>query len=375
MSAQTQASAWMPPLQALVENSLPPTSCGRVIGLIGDHPSTYARSPHMWQPALAALGIDASYLPLDVRAERLPKVVRFLRQSEACLGANVTVPYKEMVVPLLDEIDGTARAVGAVNTIVRSPDGRLIGANTDGTGLRDALLRPVGGAPVVNTLAGATVLVIGAGGAGRAAAIALAPLLSPGDLLVTNRSVERARAVTAIVSSQGHRASAIPDALLDRHLPGVTLVINATTRGQAGIFKESTAGGRETWTCLEPYSALAPASPARLPAMAEDAFLARWLSKSAADIAANHARSRERIRLLPRTAAVFDMIYAPSETVLLRHAREEGLATANGRGMNIAQAVAACVDHICRPMLVHQGIDPDAARGLVLHEMARAWDG
>lgn len=374
MSAQTQASAWIPPLQALVENSLPPTSCGRFIGLIGDHPSTYARSPHMWQPALAAVGIDAAYLSLDVRAERLPKVVQFLRDSEACLGANVTVPYKEAVCPLLDELDGTARPVGAVNTIIRTSVGGLIGANTDGIGLIDALLRPTDSPPLVETLRGATVLLTGAGGAARAAAVALAPLLESGELLVTNRTFKPARAVVAASSRHGCRASVIPDALLDRHLPGVTLVINATTRGQAGIFKESTAGGGETWTCLEPYSALAPASPARLPAMPEDAFLARWSSKSAADIAANHARSRERIRLLPRTAAVFDMIYAPSETVLLRHAREEGLATANGRGMNIAQAVAACVDHICRPVLVHQGIDPEAARGLVLHEMARAWD-
>ncbi len=365
----------MAPLQALVENTLPPASGDRFIGLIGDHPSTYARSPRIWQPALAALGIEAAYLSLDVRAERLSQVVQFLRRSEACLGANVTVPYKETVVPFLNEIDPTAGDLGVVNTIVRASGGRLIGANTDGIGLIDALLRPADGPPLVQTLRGATVLLIGAGGAARAAAVALAPLLESGELLVTNRTFTPARAVVASASTRGCRASVVPDALLDRHLPGVTLVINATTRGQTGIFKENSADGRETWTCLEPYSALAPAAPTRLPAKSRDAFFANWSAESAADISANHARSRERIRMLPANAAVFDMIYAPAETALLRHAREEGLRTANGRGMNIAQAAAACVDHICHAWILRQGIDAEAARGRVLQAMARAWEG
>ncbi len=364
----------MAPLQALVENPLAPTERAAFIGLIGDHPSTYARSPRMWQPALAALGIDATYLALDVRAERLPQVVQFLRRSEACLGANITVPYKETVSPLLDEVDEATRPFGAVNTIVRSPASRLIGANTDGVGLINALLRPLDGPPLVATLRGATVLLIGAGGAARAAAMALAPRLGPGELLVNNRKFQPARAVVAATSRHGCRASVIPDAYLDRYLPDVALLINATTRGQAGMFTETSGDGQQMWSCLEPYSALAPASPARLPAMPTDRFFVEWSEASAADIAVNQARSRERVRLLPPTAAVFDMIYAPSETTMLRHAREAGLRSANGRDMNIAQAVAACVDHICRPLLVQQGIDPEAVRARVSQVMAGAWE-
>ena len=373
MSAQTHAPAWMAPLQALVENRLPSASCNHFIGLIGDHPSTYARSPRIWQPALEALGIDAAYLSLDVRAERLSQVVQFLRRSDACLGANVTVPYKETVVPFLNETDATTHDLGAVNTIVRASGGRLIGANTDGVGLIDALLRPADGPLIVQTLRGATILLIGAGGAARAAAVALAPLLESGELLVTNRTLDPARAIVSSVSRHGCRASVVPEPLLDRYLSGVTLVINATTRGQAGIFKQSSADDREMWTCLEPYSALAPASPASLPAMPEDAFFEKWSAASAADIGANHALSRERVRLLPADAVVFDMIYAPSETVLLQHARQRGLRTANGRGMNIAQAVAACVDHICHAWILRQGVDTETARGRVLKAMARAW--
>ncbi len=364
----------MAPLQVLVENRLPQASTVYFIGLIGDHPSTYARSPRIWQPALAALGIDAAYLSLDVRAERLSEVIHFFRRSDACLGANVTMPYKETVVPLLNETDATAHGLGAVNTIARASGGRLIGANTDGIGLINALLRPADGPPLVQTLRGATVLLVGAGGAARAAAAALAPLLESGELRVVNRKYKPARNVVAVASSRGCRALVVPEPLLERYLSDVTLVINATTRGQAGIIKESSENRRETWTCLEPYSALAPASPARLPAESPDTFAAKLSAESAADIAANHARSRERIRMLPANAAIFDMIYAPEETVFLRHARERGLRAVNGRGMNIAQAVAACVDHICRAWILRQGAGVETARGRVSQAMARAWD-
>jgi shikimate dehydrogenase len=360
------------PLQALVDNVLPSEVSGALIGLIGDHPSTYARSPRIWWPALERFGIRALYLPLDVAPARLPAIVALLRRTEACLGANVTAPYKEAVIPLLDEIDAAARAIGAVNTIVRTPDGRLVGANTDGVGLVSALLRPHDSGSLVDTVYGLTVMLIGAGGAASAAAAALAPLLGSGRLLVTNRSHDRAQAVAARAVACGGRATAIPEDALEAHLPAVELVINASVRGQAGIHKEPNG-----WTTLESYSALGPAHPAVLQEGPRDAsateFLAAWRTRSAGDIDLNHATSRARIRLLPRNAAVYDMIYAPPETPTLRHAREAGLRGANGRWMNIAQAVEAFVEHICaRPLAA--GGDPQAARAEAARIMAGAWD-
>ncbi len=363
------APAWMAPLQALVDNPLPVTVRGGFVGLIGDHPSTYARSPKIWEPALAVLEMDATYLPLDVPADRLSQVVGLLRRSDACLGANVTVPYKETVTPLLDEVDASAAAIGAINTIVRPVGGRLIGANTDGIGLLSALRVDEAG-PLIGRLEGATVLLIGGGGAARAAVVALAPLLGSGELLVTNRSEDRARAVAALAGGHGARARAVPDGELEACLPAVALVINASLRGQAGIYRRP-----EGWAALQPYSALAPAHPAVLPPMPEGDFLAAWSARSADDVEANHAISRARVRRLPPHAVVYDMIYAPAETTTLRHAREAGLRAANGRGMNIAQAVASCVDHICRRSLDARGVDPEAARALVRRVMAGAWDG
>jgi shikimate dehydrogenase len=363
-----QPPAWLAPLQALVENRLDGRGRATFIALIGDHPSSYARSPRIWTPALEALEIDAAYLALDVLAERLPAVVGALRRRD-CLGANVTVPYKMDVLPLLDAVDDAARAAGAVNTIT-SRGGRLIGSNTDGAGLVAALLGAGGTGEPVALLDGATVLLIGAGGAGRAAAVALAPGLGTGRLLVTNRHHDRAIDLAALAAAAGAQATAVPEGQLDEHLSHVDLVINASSRGQAGV--RVTAAG---WTSLERYSALAPATPALLSPMPEEVVLAECSARSAADITANHAVSRRRVRSLPAHAVVFDMVYAPAETVMLRHARDAGLRAANGREMNIHQAAIACVDHICRDALATAGWSPVPARAAVVRIMSRAWEG
>ncbi|MGH7187247.1 MAG: shikimate dehydrogenase family protein, partial [Pseudomonadota bacterium] len=156
--------SWLAPLAALVDNTLPAEAPPAVAGLIGDHPSTYARSPRIWTPALAAMDVPARYLPLDVPADRLPALLRWMRETAACLGVNVTTPHKTQVMQYLDRIDGTASAIGAVNTIVRHPDGTLAGTNTDTVGVLAALRHRERGGPLVPQLGGLTVLLLGAAG-------------------------------------------------------------------------------------------------------------------------------------------------------------------------------------------------------------------
>lgn len=362
------APAWLAPLQTLVTNPLPSVTAAGLAGLVGDHPSSYARSPRMWARAFAVLGIDAVYLPLDVPAGGLAGLLALLRGTDRALGVNITVPYKEAAVPLLDALEPEAARIGAVNTVTRDRDGRLVGANTDGPGLLEALQRPGDEPPLVDRLEGLGVLLIGAGGAARAAAFALAPHLAGGRLFITNRHLARAEALAAAVRACGGRADAVGDDAVDEVLPGVRLVINASVRGQAGIIACD-----DGWTLLEPYSALAPATPPVLPAGDSAAFAAAFAAQAAADVAANHARSRARMRRLPPDAVVYDMIYAPRETTTMRHAREVGLRAVGGRWMNIAQAVRACLDHLCRDALAARGIDPAAVRPVVTRAMAEAW--
>src|SRR5512132_3246227 len=101
--------------------------------LIGD-PVGHSLSPAMHTAALAAAGLDAwSYTAETVRADALPGVVKRLRQPDWA-GANVTVPHKRAVMPLLDGVTPVAAAIGAVNTIVKQAGGQLIGHNTDAAG-------------------------------------------------------------------------------------------------------------------------------------------------------------------------------------------------------------------------------------------------
>ena len=129
------------------------------------HGISYSASPAMQTAAFRAAGLPWSYELMDVAPAELPAAVAALRGPEM-VGANVTIPHKVAVMALLDELEGAAAAVGAVNTI-RRDGGRLVGSNTDVAGIQ-AALGAVGVEPV-----DARALVLGAGGSARAAGIAL----------------------------------------------------------------------------------------------------------------------------------------------------------------------------------------------------------
>jgi shikimate dehydrogenase len=162
--------------------------------ILGDRPSQYAKSPAIWNSAFGALEINATYVPLDVPRDNLAQLVKTLRDIPEYVGGNVTVPYKVEILQYLDRLDPLAEAIGAVNTIVRGETGELVGYNTDGQGAVDALTKaqPRRPAPFMESLAGARVLLLGAGGAARAVAHYLSQQLGSGRLWIANRSHGRA---------------------------------------------------------------------------------------------------------------------------------------------------------------------------------------
>ena len=141
------------------------TASTGLVAVLG-HPVAHSLSPRMHNAAFRAQGVDMVYLAFDVHPERLGAAVDGLR-ALGLRGANVTVPHKERVILLLDEVEPLAARLGAVNTIVNE-DGRLMGHNTDVAGFREALrtVRPEGAR-------GLRCLVAGAGGAARAVVAAL----------------------------------------------------------------------------------------------------------------------------------------------------------------------------------------------------------
>ena len=163
------------------------TAKTRVIGIIGD-PIGHTRSPAMHNAALEELGLDGVYVAFHVSPARLRDAVRAVRALDLA-GLNVTVPHKERILPMLDDVTSRARLIGAVNTVYRRRD-ELHGDNTDATGFLRAL-KDVGFRPRRRRA-----LVVGAGGAARAVVAALHEA-GAGQIVVVNRSSGRRRSLAA----------------------------------------------------------------------------------------------------------------------------------------------------------------------------------
>ena len=270
------------------------------VGLIGN-PVAHSFSPRFQQAALDALGISAHYALWPTKAEDLSERVASLL-AKNCLGANVTIPYKEAVLPFMDVVDPLAARIGAVNTIVHRNE-YLYGYNTDAPGLLHALTEQGVGQQLDAehfSFAGSTAIILGAGGAARGAAFAL---VSAGieRLIIINRNLERAQRLAADV--QRHTACAVfslsdPEFLIPQP---ASLIINATPVGMHRADQHGKHEDNERATPLR------------------------------ADILA---------RFDPDTL-VYDMIYHPTETRLLCQARILGLRAVNGLSMLLHQGAQA----------------------------------
>jgi shikimate dehydrogenase len=166
-------------------------------------PVAHSRSPQMHNAALAAAGLhDWRYLRLPLPPELFGETVRAL-PAAGFRGVNVTIPYKVAALALADEASATARAVGAANTLTFE-DGRIVAENTDAPGLLAAIGEPV---------AGRSALVLGAGGAGRAAAWALSD--AGADVALWNRTAEGAAALAAELGVRAVQIAAPADILVN----------------------------------------------------------------------------------------------------------------------------------------------------------------
>jgi shikimate dehydrogenase len=240
------------------------------------HPIAHSRSPLIHGTWLAEHGIDGSYEAIDVAPADLPAFFDRLRSGEFA-GGNVTIPHKEAVFALCDSVDPLATTIGAVNTLVVR-DGKVHGSNTDYLGFLGNLDAEAAGwsdGP-------ADAMVIGAGGAARAVLVALRRR-DGGKVHVLNRTIGNAQALVDDIDGpfEAHGFDAF-----DELAPQTGLVINTSSIGMHGTRFD-------------------------------------WLD----------------LALLPETALVTDIVYAPLITPLLADARARGLRTVDGLGMLLHQAV------------------------------------
>ena len=354
-------------IQDAVTNRLPSVQTQMVAGIIGDRPSQAAKSPSIWNPVFTSLDLPVSYLPFDVGAAGLERLVSVLRLSPHFIGGNVTMPHKVAVLPLLDDVDERARLIGAVNTIVRTSDGRLVGYNTDGQGGFDALRLPQGNRPaVMRELEGRRVLLIGAGGAGRALAVYLGEAIgSAGALHIANRTVEHANAVVDAVCRRVPNCRTAGDVRPAEY----DLVINASTVGQVGI--RALPNGR--LTCLEPFSPLAPSDAPEIDAADDASFYRRWMCLASSAVSRNNEASLRVLTETPDSVVFYGVIFAPIETTFLRHARLTGHRTLNGRAMSVAQAADGFFNRVCRDLLDSRGLWRPEVYDRIVHTMSSVW--
>jgi len=263
-------------------------------------PVAHSLSPALHGHWLARYGIAGSYDAIPVRPEDLQAALAGLPE-QGFRGVNLTVPHKEAALGFVDGIDDTARRIGAVNTIIVDDGGTLSATNTDAYGLIENI-RAGAAAALDGRFGGRPAVLLGAGGAARAAVVGLADA-GVADIRVVNRTVARAEALSELVGGSGVRVGAYGwDAAADA-LTDAGLLINTSTLGMAGQ-----------------------------PPLELD------------------------LTGLPSDAVVNDIVYAPLETALLAAARARGNPVIDGLGMLLHQARAG--------FRAWFGVDPDVDEDL-----------
>jgi shikimate dehydrogenase len=186
------------------------------VWLLGD-PVSRSLSPAMQKAAFEALGIDGRYVVREISLAELEGTIVAMRAGDHVIGANVTIPHKQSVIPLLDRLDSLAGRIGAVNTISRRGPA-LVGSNTDVEGFRRAL------GECGYDVQGKTVAIIGAGGAARAVAAAVQPLAT--RIVVIARHPEQARRLCGDLQLKNGEPTGINR--LQERIAGAAVVVNAT---------------------------------------------------------------------------------------------------------------------------------------------------
>lgn len=266
----------------LTQNACDTARWPRFAAILGASPSKGARSPHLWNAAFAAHGVDAAMLPMDVEAAKLVPLLEALLADARFIGGAVAVPFKEDVARWLGaRLTAETALIGAANCFHRDARGGLIGTNTDGEGARASFEAAFG------PLAGKRVLALGAGGAGKAvAAYFCARVRDAGSFALAGRSAG-ARDYAARIG-----ARFVPWEEIPANLGDVDVLVNSTSVG-------------------------AGASAGQAPV------------------------SERELAALPATAIVYDIIYQPRPSALLTLAARRGLRVLDGLGMNLEQAVLA----------------------------------
>ena len=252
----------------------------KVYGIFG-HPVRHSLSPIMHNAAFRKLNLDCVYVAFDIHPNNLESATHAIK-SMGISGVNVTIPHKERIISFLDGTAPEVALTGAVNT-VKNEDGNLTGFNTDVQGFLMAIREDLGVTPN-----GLRIFLLGAGGAARAVLTALC-MTGASEIYLINRTLDKANTLAFEFKKSYNDVSIDPYALEDtdsveRSLRAADLLINASSSGMEGV-----------------------------------------------------ASITLQLELLPKQSLVYDLVYKPRQTALLKKAKELGLKSAGGISMLLYQ--------------------------------------
>ena len=253
----------------------------KVAVIVGLNPSKGARSPHLWNAAFHECQIDGEMFPVDVASDNVEQLVAVLEQDQRIIGVAIAAPYKSLAAELYrEDLTKAAAQCGSINLLFRSQNNRFVGSNTDGLAAFESLRE------VEPEVGRKQILLMGCGATGRAVAAVLGEQLGADRLVIAHRNPAHAEWISRL------GATPLEFSKLSERLGSVDVLINCTTIGW---------GDNSDQTPL----------------------------------------NEAEIGLLPTSSLVFDVIYQPDPSQLLRLARKRGLKTLSGARMNLLQASMA----------------------------------
>lgn len=265
----------------LISNNIDLSGLEKFAVIIGYNPSKTARSPILWNAAFKANNLNYAMLPLDVEAKNLIKVLENLKDNPNFIGGSITIPYKSEVAKILKQnLTDEAKAIGAINCIYKDEKNQLVGTNTDGEASLVAFKNKFG------DIKNKKILILGTGGAGKAVITYFSHEKKTDKLYISSRKKN-----IEIVDNLKNVVHIDWDKRVD-FLNEVDVLINCTSLG------------------FDNYLELSPLN-------------------------------KENLSLLKKSCIVYDIIYNPLKTNLLKYSESLGLKIINGLEMNLLQASIA----------------------------------
>ena len=301
-----------------IENNLNIKNFALIIGL---SPSTGARSPKLWNRAYKSINRSCKMFPADVTKKKLFKLMGLLKKEKDFVGTSVTIPYKENVIKNLNYVNNYAAKIGSVN-IIKNRNGKLEGYNTDCTGSLLSLKK------ISKNKFKQKILILGCGGAGKAVIISTLFFFKKSTLYLYNRKLAKLNKFKKIKSSNSIKL--IKNLNQIKKIKNLNLIINTTSIGFDMWIKEKNKFSNQIF-----FSPLAKIKNLKYASKKNYESFKRLNNKL---INENNFESK-KILLQNRKATIFDIIYSPKTTILLKQSKLLNMRYLNGEFMNLMQAV------------------------------------